>query len=180
MVKAWFLNDNPTNPQEENHFNPPRYVPIDQVTETTAVEYFSLDVNTYKTDGVLDKIKKERGYDYEDEFACTEEHLVKYEKELKAFYTEHLHPDDEIRFLLDGSGFFDVRDQNDRWIRIAAVAGDMLVIPAGIYHRFTMDKGNYIKAKRLFTGGPVWTAYNRPADDMECRKQYLKRFKYKI
>lgn len=33
---------------------------------------------------------------------------------------------------------------------------------------------NYIKAKRYFVGEPVWKPYNRPSDEMECRKDYLK------
>lgn len=32
---------------------------------------------------------------------------------------------------------------------------------------------NYIKAMRLFTGEPVWTPHNRPADNMEARKNYV-------
>lgn len=34
-------------------------------------------------------------------------------------------------YVLAGSGYFDVKDKNERWIRIAMCKGDMIVLPAG-------------------------------------------------
>ena len=36
--------------------------------------------------------------------------------QIKMFFKEHLHTDEEIRFILDGGGYFDVRDSNDKYV----------------------------------------------------------------
>jgi hypothetical protein len=39
---------------------------------------------------------------------------------------------------------------SESWIRCHMGAGDLLVLPAGIYHRFTLDMGNRVRTMRLF------------------------------
>ncbi|CAG9861940.1 unnamed protein product [Phyllotreta striolata] len=174
MVRAWYMDDDTTADQRlEHHKTPPEFIGLDDLLKLTGVEYFQLDTKTLQTDGKLEAIKTQRGYNYEDELVCSKECLPNYEDKLKIFYTEHLHTDEEIRLVVEGSGYFDVRDERDQWIRIEVTPGDLLILPSGIYHRFTLDSNNFIKAKRFFIGEPVWTPFNRPCDDMDCRKKYL-------
>ena len=62
-----------------------------------------------------------------------------------------MHEDEETRFALDESGLFDLREhgENEEWIRVHVTPGDLLVVPAGIYHRFTLDEGDRIRAMGL-------------------------------
>ncbi|RZF38200.1 hypothetical protein LSTR_LSTR005561 [Laodelphax striatellus] len=173
MVQVWYMDDSDSDQREEHHRQPPEFIDLDTLFNISGVEYFKINGKDLSNDDLLNKIKRERNYNYEDEITCSKECLQNYDEKLKNFYTEHLHTDEEIRLVMEGSGYFDVRDKTDKWIRIKVVPGDLIIIPKGRYHRFTLDVNNYIKAKRYFVGEPVWTPHNRPADDMECRKEYI-------
>lgn len=95
---------------------------------------------------------------------------------MKAFFEEHIHDAEEIRYVLGGSGYFDVRSKSDAWIRIHVQQGDLMTLPEGIYHRFTVDEGDRIHAMRLFRGQPVSTPFNRPCDEHESRKSYVREY----
>lgn len=175
MVRAWYMDSSEEDQRLEHHRQPPHFLDLDELFKATGVEYFKLNPDDPVKDKKLEKIKYDRHYTYEDQLTCSKECLPNYEEKLRNFFTEHLHTDEEIRLVLEGSGYFDVRDGKEEWIRIEVVPGDMIVIPAGIYHRFTLDTKNFIVAKRFFIGEPVWTPHNRPADDLDCRKLYLQK-----
>ncbi|XP_042895295.1 acireductone dioxygenase [Parasteatoda tepidariorum] len=174
MPQAWYIDDAKTDPQSEHHLNPPQFIEIERLYSLCGVEHWKVDVDSLQCDEEFKKVRKDRGYDWDDQVEVSRGTLPNYDATIKKFYTEHLHEDEEIRLFLAGSGYFDVRDKNDKWIRIKAEKGDLLVLPAGIYHRFTTDATNYAKVMRLFCGNPVWTAIDRPADDNPSRLKYLK------
>lgn len=80
---------------------------------------------------------------------------------LDKFKDEHLHDEDEVRFVLRGSGIFDVRSADDRWMRITVEAGDLLVVPKGLYHRFFLTECCEIRCVRLFQDTAGWTPHYR-------------------
>ena len=91
----------------------------------------------------VNAIASERCYKNRDEIIVSPESMGPvYEEKVKMFFVEHLHEDEEIRYILDGRGFFDVRDSTDSWIRIRVEKDDLIILPAGLYHRFTTDAKN--------------------------------------
>ncbi|KIY73490.1 1,2-dihydroxy-3-keto-5-methylthiopentene dioxygenase [Cylindrobasidium torrendii FP15055 ss-10] len=131
------------------------------------LEGYEQAVTQYATD---------KGYQNHDVISMSKEGLGEaYEAKSKMFFAEHLHEDDEARYIIEGSGYFDLREQSDAWIRVAVVPGDLLIVPAGIYHRFTLDTHDYVKAMRLFKDAPKWEAIYRgeQSDNHPVRKAYL-------
>ncbi|CAI7736606.1 unnamed protein product [Closterium sp. NIES-54] len=173
--EAWYMDDKSDDQRLPHRLDPNQPCSLETLSGL-GILYWKLDADIWESDPELKQIRKDRNYSYEEVVNIHPDTLPNYEQKLKSFYEEHIHTDEEIRYILDGSGYFDVRDFEDRWIRIHTKKGDLVVLPAGIYHRFTLDSTNYVKALRLFVGEPVWTPYNRPADEMAARKEYLEKF----
>lgn len=67
----------------------------------------------------VDQLASDRGYKNRDEITVSPEAMGEaYEEKIQMFFHEHLHEDEEIRYIRDGRGYFDVRSHNDEWVRI--------------------------------------------------------------
>lgn len=77
------------------------------------------------------------------------------------FDREHYHTEDEVRFVVEGAGIFDVRSEDDRWIRIEVGEGDILLIPANTWHRFYLTEQKRIRCMRLFANHDGWAPLYR-------------------
>uniref|UniRef100_UPI0037E90EB7 acireductone dioxygenase n=1 Tax=Semicossyphus pulcher TaxID=241346 RepID=UPI0037E90EB7 len=171
-IEAWYMDSTDEDPQKPHRLEPNQPVSLDELKKL-GVFSVKLNADIYENDPELEQIRKDQGYSYMDIITIRRDTLPDYEAKLKIFYSEHLHLDDEIRYVLDGQAYFDIRDKQDRWIRIWMTKGELITLPAGIYHRFTPDETHFTKAMRLFIGEPVWKAYNRPADEFEIRHKYV-------
>lgn len=91
----------------------------------------------------VDGLAADRGYRNRDEITVSPQKMGDaYEDKVRSFFAEHLHEDEEIRYIRDGKGYFDVRNEGDDWVRIQLEKDDLIILPAGIYHRFTTDDTN--------------------------------------
>lgn len=108
----------------------------------------------------LDKIKKELDYSSQDIVEITPG-LPDVETILAKFDKEHFHDNDEVRYVLAGSGIFDIRARNDKWMRVEVFASDYISIPANRFHRFFVMEDKFIRCIRLFKENPVWTPFYR-------------------
>ncbi|MCA9519809.1 MAG: hypothetical protein KC609_02500 [Myxococcales bacterium] len=79
------------------------------------------------------------------------------------FRQEHTHTEDEIRFFVDGEGYFWFNlGDGDPVFYVKCVAGDMISVPAGSRHWFETGPKRYVKCIRVFTDTSGWTPHYTP------------------
>lgn len=103
----------------------------------------------------LDALRAERGYVTQDVIELRPD-TPNLEGILGKFKDEHLHRDDEVRFVVEGEGVFDIRGADERWIRVEVERGDLIVVPAMLYHRFFLTELRRIRCVRLFKDAAGW------------------------
>ena len=117
------------------------------------VHYEGLPVEAFQAP--LDALKRQRSYVHQD-VVDLRPSTPGLDAICAKFVDEHLHDDDEVRFILEGEGVFDVRSRGDRTMRILVEGADLIVVPAERYHRFLLTESRTIRAVRVFKDASGW------------------------
>ena len=81
------------------------------------------------------------------------------EEMLAKFEREHWHDEDEVRFILEGSGLFHIRPRAGPVVSVETVAGDLVCVPRGTWHWFHLCPERRIRAIRLFQDPAGWSPH---------------------
>jgi len=186
--EAWYMvpDEEVANQKCENRLSPNKPVDVAEM-RSLGLQYWKMDADSYTypvksipwdpseaADPKLAALRDDRGYSYADVLTIHPDFLPNFDTLVKNFFTEHIHDAEEIRYIIAGSGFFDVRDKDNLWVRVHVKKGDLMTLPEGIYHRFTCDETEYIHAMRMFVGVPVWTPINRFTTDTDNHPSRMK------
>ena len=127
---------------------------------TQGIAYQKLPLAPAEYQPLLTKFCAEHAYTSQDEVQLSPatENL---QSICAKFIDEHSHDEDEVRFVLEGEGIFDIRSKDDRWMRVTVFPGDLLMVPAGRYHRFMLTEQQSIRCVRLFQNASGWTPLYR-------------------
>lgn len=87
---------------------------------------------------------------------------------LDKFSREHHHSEDEVRFVVDGHGIFTIRGRSGRYFDLMVGPGDLITVPAGARHWFTLAEDRRIKCIRLFKDPAGWAAIYEDADGVSA------------
>eukprot|EP01062_Namystynia_karyoxenos_P041798 TRINITY_DN304_c0_g3_i1.p1 TRINITY_DN304_c0_g3~~TRINITY_DN304_c0_g3_i1.p1 ORF type:complete len:338 (+),score=66.02 TRINITY_DN304_c0_g3_i1:84-1016(+) len=175
-MQCWVLDDHAGLPQYGPHSLRPgrrRGPGIMAVTlrdlKELGVCYWRISIHDFTTVNLL---CRERRYKHTDEVHLHQ--TAKDEAFLDRWFQEHYHEDEQIRLVTDGSCYIDVRSKTDTWIRCHLTAGDLLVIPPGLYHRGTLDEDDFAVIMRVFRDAARWLPVCRSEQRAEQTQARLK------
>src|ERR1700733_3213111 len=103
----------------------------------------------------IDEMKERGGYVTADVIDVTPE-TPNLDAMLARFDKEHTHSEDEVRFILAGRGIFFLH-LGDQVVFVEVGPGDMLRVPRGTTHWFTLCEDRRIRAIRWFQDTTGWT-----------------------
>src|SRR5580698_7602755 len=110
-------------------------------------------LNAYAAE--IDEMKRRGGYVTADVIDVNPE-TPGLDTMLARFDKEHTHSEDEVRFILAGRGIFFLH-LGERVYSVEVGPGDMLRVPRGTTHWFTLCEDRRIRAIRWFQDTTGWT-----------------------
>jgi len=123
-------------------------------------------LNSLKED--IEALSSARGYVKYDVIALSDA-TPNLEDMLKKFEQVHTHTEDEVRVIAGGSGIFIIKGQGDTgYFDVELAPGDVISVPEGNPHFFTLTAERKVVAVRLFIDPSGWVA--DPYDDPTFQK----------
>lgn len=107
--------------------------------------------------GEIDELKLRGGYRTADVIDVNPE-TPNLDAMLARFDKEHTHSEDEVRFILAGRGIFFLHF-DEKVVSVEVGPGDLLRVPRGTAHWFTLCQDRRIRAIRWFQDTTGWTPH---------------------
>ncbi|KAK6103626.1 ARD/ARD' family protein [Brugia pahangi] len=133
-----------------HHVYPPKLYTTDQLQAIAGVVSYKVDiddVNAMKKR--ISRVKAERKMTTTDIFTL-DQNTNKFEEKLEQLYEPVAKDVDSAFLVTDGSAYYDIEIDDDDWIRINVERGDLIIIPSGRNHRFTLTTQNKVVIQRFF------------------------------
>lgn len=115
----------------------------------------------------IQALSSSRGYVKWDVIALSEA-TPSLEEMLKKFEQVHTHTEDEVRAITAGSGIFIIKGREAGYFDVVLQAGDVISVPEGNPHFFTLTDERKVVAVRLFIDPSGWVA--NPFEDPEFQQ----------
>ncbi|PAV59316.1 hypothetical protein WR25_17819 [Diploscapter pachys] len=134
-----------------HHVFPPKKISPDQLLQKSRVQYYKVDLDdTVAMKKRLSRVKAEWKVVSSD-ILTVNDNVPDWEEKLEEYYEPIVRDDDFVCMVVDGSCYYDVEPEEDEWIRCHLEKGDLVIIPKGLSHRFTITPKNYVQIQRFFT-----------------------------
>ncbi|VDN60639.1 unnamed protein product [Dracunculus medinensis] len=152
MVQIWLMEPYPCgDPRLPHHMFPPKKITPDELTKRTGALYFKIDtLDQISMSKRIALLKMERNLTKEDTYTLDAQSTVDFVEKLEELFEETELACEQARLIIEGSAYYDIEDENGKWLRILCEFGDLIILPPGRPFRFTTTPKNFVKMRRFF------------------------------
>ena len=105
--------------------------------------------------GKIEEFKQRGGYVKADVISVTPD-TPGLQEMMAKFAQEHMHGEDEVRFIVEGHGLLHVHPEEGPILALEVEPGDLISVPAGTLHWFVLCSDQQVRAVRLFQNPEGW------------------------